>query len=373
MKKNIYIIYKVNKVDKVDKKDNNIILINRNIINILNNIFNNSYLYKIKSFHHFSIHNNNKLNQINNLNVGCLNHNTNYIKIRNEKLFLRILENKAIITINATQKQNYKFLSPYFGNYQIYKVKLNGNDATFSNNLINLEVGINIIEVMFEYLEYSSSMFYNCGNIISIDLSNFQFSQLAFANFMFDNCVDLQFLDLSNLNTSGLKGFNDIFNNCTKLKYINLYNYKGINIFPSSFNTGELTICVEDENNIIAQNLNNAKKNCIMTNLQLIINNFCMKIKNIKHRLYIYDKIFGLNKTNECTWALDNYYLEDNFTFKNILYKKNRILRNSKSKYLNITYIKETNTYEGCTFTKNNYSSYPHGILNCDFHNLAEY
>ena len=112
------------------------------------------------------------------MNVGCLNHNTNYIKIRNEKLFLRILENKAIITINATQKQNYKFLSQYFGNYQIYKVKLNGNDATFSNNLINLEVGINIIEVMFEYLEYSSSMFYNCGNIISIDLSNFQFSAI---------------------------------------------------------------------------------------------------------------------------------------------------------------------------------------------------
>ena len=95
-KEYIYIIYKVNKVDKVDKKDNNIILINRNIINILNNIFNNSYLYKIKSFHHFSIHNNNKLNHINNFNYKYQNQIINYNKIRNIKLFLRILQTNIV-------------------------------------------------------------------------------------------------------------------------------------------------------------------------------------------------------------------------------------------------------------------------------------
>ena len=86
----------------------------------------------------------------------------------------------------------------------------------------------------------------------------------------------------------------------------------------------------------------------------------------------------GKKKQKEVKFLIrkTNYKRSGNITKKNSHRSsnfKNRILRNSKSKYLNITYIKETNTYEGCTFTKNNYSSYPHGILNCDFHNLAEY
>ena len=73
--------------------NNNIILIKKHIINILNNniIINNSYLNKIQYFHYFSMHNNNKLNQINNFNIIYQNQNINYIKIRNIKLLLRIL------------------------------------------------------------------------------------------------------------------------------------------------------------------------------------------------------------------------------------------------------------------------------------------
>ena len=110
---NYLVLYKydLNKIKFKNTKNsninNNIILINKHIINILNNnSVNNSYLNKIQYFHYFSIHNNNKLNQINNFNIKNQNQNINYIKIRNKKLFLRILEeNKAIITIKATKSE----------------------------------------------------------------------------------------------------------------------------------------------------------------------------------------------------------------------------------------------------------------------------
>ena len=93
-----------------------------------NNSVNNSYLNKIQYFHYFSIYNNNKLNQINNFNIQYQNQNINYIKIWNKKLFLRILENKAIITIYANKKGFYPFISGYFSGGDIESVKLIGND-----------------------------------------------------------------------------------------------------------------------------------------------------------------------------------------------------------------------------------------------------
>ena len=130
--------------------NNNIILIKKNIINILNNnSVNNSYLNEILYFHYFSIYNNNKLNQINNFNIRYQNQYINYIKIRNKKLFLRILEkNKAKIAINATESGYYYFVYNSYRGGDIETVKLIGNDnPNIDGKKIYLEIGVNIIEL----------------------------------------------------------------------------------------------------------------------------------------------------------------------------------------------------------------------------------
>ena len=395
-----YLIFDLNKIKLKNTKNSNIndniILIKKHLINILNNnSVNNSYLNKIHYFHYFSIHNNNKLNQINNFNIKYQNQNMNYIKIINNKLFLRILENKAIITINATKtgSNTYSFL---YANIQLGehdKVKRNGTEVGVNDrkyNKISLQSGIYIIEVIFKQLTSLESMFAQCSSIISLDLSNLDTSNITNANsmfsgcsslkslnlsnfdtsnienaqYMFSRCSSLKSLDLSNFNTAKISDASNMFSGCNNLKYINLYNFKGNkNIFPNTLNNGNLIICINNESNAAVGYLPNAIRNCLITNLQLRIN-YCLNINNIEYGLYINGNIVELNKTDECTYY---YYInmnEDNLIFQNILYKNNIILR---SKNLNITNIIETERYEGCTLDKENNTAYPKGILYCDF------
>ena len=326
----------------------------------------NSYLNKIQYLHYFSIYNNNKLNQINNFNIKYQNQNIYYIKIINKKLFLRILkENKAIIVINAQEAKQYKFLGENFINYSIQKVKLNGKDTNVNGKQIYLEVGEYVIEVIFNSVTNGREMFLECKDIISIDLSNIQFSNNNDIYMMFYHCDNLKFLDLSNFSTSeiGNTQYNIqyVFAFCNNLKYINLYNFTGNkNIFEEAYYIK--TICINNEQNPAVQFFPNAERNCSISIVQLKIN-FCMKIKNIKYGLYINDNIVRLNKIDACNWSYDINWYENNFTFRNILYKNNTILRmNSKSINLNITNIIETEDY-----TLNNHTYSPKMVLEYNF------
>ena len=191
-------------------------------------------------------------------------------------------------------------------------------------------------------IQVAIGMFNGCSSLISLDLSNFNTSNIKNAIAMFKGCSSLISLDLSNFDTSNIENAVEMFNDCDNLKYINLYNFKGSssrNIFEN-LNTNQLTICINNESNDAAVYLNNAKKNCLITNLQLKIN-YCLKVKNIKYGLYINNKIIKLNKEDNCRWFYDIKIKEDNLIIKNILYKKNKIIRDSN---LNITNIIETDT-----------------------------
>ena len=270
----------------------------------------NSYLNKIQYLHYFSIYNNNKLNQINNFNIKYQHQIINYIKKINKKLFLRILkENKAIIEIDATEKKEYKFLGDSFGSYEIQKVKLNGNDIIVEGKTISLEVGVNIIEVIFNSVSNGAGMFDDCGDIISIDLSNIQFSNNKNVESMFYFCEKLESLDLSNFNTSEFDGWDYIFASCPKLKYINLYNFTGNNNIFDSLDPERFTICINNEQNPTSQFLSSAIRNCSISIIQLKIN-YCLKIKNVKYGLYINDNIVRLNKIDSCNWTYDVHWYE---------------------------------------------------------------
>ena len=59
------------------------------------------------------------------------------------------------------------------------------------------------------------SMFGNCRNLISINLSNFNTSSVKNMEYMFGNCINLISIDLSNFHTSSSTRMNDMFFNCS--------------------------------------------------------------------------------------------------------------------------------------------------------------
>ena len=65
-------------------------------------------------------------------------------------------------------------------------------------------------------------MFYNCGKIRSIDISNFDTSSVTKMSLMFAWSSNLNYVNLSTLNTSKVISFSSMFNRCSKLISLDL-------------------------------------------------------------------------------------------------------------------------------------------------------
>ena len=91
----------------------------------------------------------------------------------------------------------------------------------------------NIIKIYFKKFDFSGTdmigMFYNCQNLISIDLTNFNISSATKIDNMFHKCYKLKSLDLSNLNTSSVTSMFCLFNACMNLISLNLINFDTCN------------------------------------------------------------------------------------------------------------------------------------------------
>lgn len=69
---------------------------------------------------------------------------------------------------------------------------------------------------------YASYMFYQCSNLISLDLINFNTSNVTDMRYMFSDCSSLQVLDLSSLDTSSVTNMRDMFSGCSSLQVLDL-------------------------------------------------------------------------------------------------------------------------------------------------------
>ena len=65
-----------------------------------------------------------------------------------------------------------------------------------------------------------SSMFSNCSNLTSLNVSNFNTNKVTNMSNMFQRCSSLTSLDLSNWNTENVTNMNYMFQNCSKLSSI---------------------------------------------------------------------------------------------------------------------------------------------------------
>ena len=70
-------------------------------------------------------------------------------------------------------------------------------------------------------------LFYGCGNLKTLDLSNFDTSKVIIMSNMFNSCKSLATLDLSNFNTvkiDNMRYMKDMFYNCNKLTTVKVTN-----------------------------------------------------------------------------------------------------------------------------------------------------
>ena len=83
------------------------------------------------------------------------------------------------------------------------------------------EIGTIIVRLEFEFnLTNCSRMFYECENIVEIDLSNCDTQQVNNMSFMFYGCKNLTRLDLSSMNSISVTDTRAMFSRCNKLTNI---------------------------------------------------------------------------------------------------------------------------------------------------------
>ena len=101
----------------------------------------------------------------------------------------------------------------------------------FNKYFIPEKEGIYIIKLIFNFsFNDCSYMFYNCTNIINIDLYSFDTKDVTNMSYMFYDCCNISNIDLSSFKTRNVKDMSYIFKGCRNLENINL----------TSFNTGNV-------------------------------------------------------------------------------------------------------------------------------------
>ena len=73
-------------------------------------------------------------------------------------------------------------------------------------------------------------MFYNCGSLKSLDISNFNTSEVTNMRSMFYHCIGLKSLDLSHFNTSKVSNMISMFELCFNLSSVNLSGWDTRNV-----------------------------------------------------------------------------------------------------------------------------------------------
>ena len=125
-------------------------------------------------------------------------------------------------------------------------------------------------------------MFYNCSELINLNLSNFDTSSCVSFHSMFYGCNKLVSLDISNFDASKSFYLIDMFYNCSNLQYINFQNfieYENSNFTNIFYDVPDnIVYCSNHEENMpnIIEKLKT--KSCVFNDCS---NNWKLKIKKI--------------------------------------------------------------------------------------------
>ena len=144
------------------------------------------------------------------------------------------VQDVKVVTQNVDSSGAYDF-QPDEGYDAMKAVKANLTIPSTPAQTVDLKTGIKFGYSTFSAVPFTlicdsgvtemNSMFYNCGNLITLDASNFDTSQVTTMGNMFNGCNNLTTLNLSNFNTSKVTNMYNMFQNCTNLITLDVSNF----------------------------------------------------------------------------------------------------------------------------------------------------
>ena len=155
------------------------------------------------------------------------------------------------------------------------KLFINNKEHKFEKYFVPDKEGIYKIKLIFNfYITNCDFMFYNCRNIIDLDLSSFCTKEVTSMLGMFFGCSSLTFVDLSGFNTSKVKTMKRMFSCCNSLQKIDLSSFDVKNVenmyemFHSCLELTELDLSAFNPVNL--KSMNGMFWNCSnLTNINL--------------------------------------------------------------------------------------------------------
>ena len=133
-------------------------------------------------------------------------------------------DNYISIIINGP-KENVNVVNDTFSQLPQH-IFLDGNDLGNSTSITLEKEGPNEIILSWDKtIDTTYNLFFNCKDIISIDLSNFDSSKITTMNSMFSGCTSLVSVNFENFNTSSSKNMINMFKNCQSLNSLDLSNF----------------------------------------------------------------------------------------------------------------------------------------------------
>ena len=200
--------------------------------------------------------------------------------IENGKIYDSVMSNFV-----SSQFTNFTYLY-YTENGEIKSILFNDGNVdkpnvpnyTISGKPVSYRCHNVTSKVVFKDFDTSAvtdmiSMFYNCRNLSTLDLSNFNTSAVTNMSRMFGQCDKLTTLDLSNFNTSLVTDMSGMFANCRNLTMLDLSSFDTsavTNMRAMFFYCSNLTtLDVSNFDTSAVTDMCNMFYNCVLTTLDL--------------------------------------------------------------------------------------------------------
>ena len=195
------------------------------------------------------------------------------------------------------------------------------------------------------------SMFQDCYNLKSLDLTKFDTKNVSSMYFMFYNCPNLTSLDLTNFNTKNVKNMNGMFGDCTHLTSLDITNFNTAKVT----NMGNMFLGCSNLTSLDLTNFNTAKVtdmhgmfNGCSALISLDLTNFnTAEVRNMNRMFNMLDK---------SSTALTTIYVSDNFVTTNVQDGKNMFKNCTKLKGFQKYFLLDTDhqyaNYKTGYFTK---------------------
>ena len=195
------------------------------------------------------------------------------------------------------------------------------------------------------------SMFQDCYNLKSLDLTKFDTKNVSSMYFMFYNCPNLTSLDLTNFNTKNVKNMNGMFGDCTHLTSLDITNFNTAKVT----NMGNMFLGCSNLTSLDLTNFNTAK----VTFMHFMFN-FCSYLTSLDLTNFNTAEVRNMNRMfnmlDKSSTALTTIYVSDNFVTTNVQDGKNMFKNCTKLKGFQKYFLLDTDhqyaNYKTGYFTK---------------------